>query len=258
MKLNFRKVGEGPPLLILHGLLGSLDNWTTLAKRFGEHFSVYLVDQRNHGQSPHSSGMDFDVMAGDVLSLMEDAGIAWAHVIGHSMGGKVAMRFAVLHPGRVGKLVIVDIAPRLYPPGHENIFRGLFAIDLARAESRLEVDQLLTKHVPDVSTRQFLLKNLTRDENGHLRWRANLDGIYTSYDQLNASTVPSQPYRGEILFVRGGRSRYITEADLREIPRSFPKAQFATVEDAGHWVHADAPERLREVVLSFLLAAPNS
>lgn len=252
MRLNFRLYGDGPPLLILHGLLGSLDNWATLAKKFGEQFKTYIIDQRNHGLSPHSDAMNFEVMADDLLELMEDEQIARAHLIGHSMGGKVAMRLAVLHPERLRKLVVVDIAPRAYPPAYDDVFRGLFAIKPESLSSREEADHVLAQHVHDLGMRQFLLKNLTRDEFGRFRWRMNLEGIYRSYDTINAATTPTEACPVETLFVRGSKSSYITDEDQRSILEAFPRAQFTTVEGAGHWVHAEKPDAFVELVLRFL------
>jgi pimeloyl-ACP methyl ester carboxylesterase len=234
--------------------LGSLDNWASLAKKFGEGFKTYIIDLRNHGQSPHSEDMDFELMAKDVLDLMDDQNIHRANLIGHSMGGKVAMQLALTRSERVGKLVIVDIAPRTYPPRHEDIFKGLLTIDLAQLTSRDEADRILSRYVPEQSMRQFLLKNLTRDEHSRFKWRMNLDGVYRSYQRLNEAVGSAQQFTGPVLFVRGGNSDYIRDEDHPLILKSFPNARFATIMGAGHWVHADAPSEFTGVVLEFLLS----
>ncbi len=252
MKLHFRALGSGPPLILLHGLLGSLDNWLPLARRFAEQFWVFVVDQRDHGRSPHSEKISFEAMAGDLHEFMGDHGLAQAHLLGHSMGGKVAMQFALLHPEMLNRLVVVDVAPRTYPARHTRALQALLALDLSAFERRDALDAALAAEVPEAAVRRFLLKNVTRDADGRFRWKANVRGLWVNYEQLNAAVTAAQPCWKPALFVLGEKSDYVTAADGGAIRRLFPRAQFCTIAGAGHWVHADAPEALFRNVAEFL------
>jgi pimeloyl-ACP methyl ester carboxylesterase len=252
MNVHYRSYGAGPPLIILHGLFGSLDNWATLARRWGEHFHVWTFDARNHGRSFHDDVMDYPSMAGDLLEFMTRHGIAAAHLLGHSMGGKTAMHVALAHPSRVDRLIVVDMAPRSYERKHDRILHALLATDPGRFTGRRQADEELAGLVPDAPTRQFLLKNLARDEQGRFRWKMHLDAINRSYDALRAGIGPEGRFDGPALFIRGGRSPYVTDDDRELILRLFPRAVVATVPHAGHWVHADAPLDLTRVVMPFL------
>ncbi len=254
MKLHFRTFGVGQPLILLHGLLGSLDNWQPLARRFGERFKVFAVDQRNHGLSPHSEDISFEAMAEDLHGFLREHGLAHAHVLGHSMGGKVAMQFALLHPEMMDRLAVVDVAPRAYPARHARTLELLLELDLGKFQRREELDAELTKEFPESEVRQFLLKNVRRDTAGHFQWKANVRGLWNNYGHLTAAVIASQPYPKPALFVVGEKSDYVTKEDLQQIPRAFPQAQFCIIAGAGHWVHAEAPEALLRNVAEFFAA----
>jgi pimeloyl-ACP methyl ester carboxylesterase len=253
MTLFFQEYGTGHPLIILHGLLGSLDNWHTLSTAFSKTFRVIAVDQRNHGRSPHSDEMTYGAMASDLLELFDQLGLASASILGHSMGGKTAMQFALSHPDRADRLVIADIAPRAYPPLHDDIFAALSSVDLASMQSRQLVDDALTGRIPDTAVRQFLMKNLSRDASGGFRWKANLRVLQSSYAELARAIDSEAPFRKPVLFVQSSRSGYVHESDTGDIHRLFPHAEFVNV-DAGHWIHAEAPERFSEIVRNFLIS----
>ena len=254
MKLHSRELGSGPPLAILHGLLGSLDNWMPVAQKLASHFQVFLLDLRNHGHSPHAEEFGYDEMSEDLREFFDQQNIEKTHVLGHSMGGKVAMRFAQLHPCRINKLVVVDIAPREYPSRYSSLMEAMLAIDLSGFQRRDEVDAVLSATVSDTALRQFLLKNLGRDASGRLFWRSNLKSIRANYDAVRGSFPSDTRCDCPALFIRGENSNYIQERDVSLIHQLFPAAQTETIPGAGHWVHANAPEKVVAVVTSFLLA----
>lgn len=254
MELNFKSFGQGPALIILHGLFGSLDNWNTLARQFGEHFSTYIIDQRNHGRSPWSDEENtYEAMASDLAEFMDQQGIPSASLIGHSMGGKTVMTFAVDHPDRVEKLIVADMATREYPPHHTEILETLIHFPAWKIESRSEAEEILEQRIPDVSTRMFLLKNLDRKEGGGFEWKFNLDVLYRDYERILDGIHTSFPYDGPTLFIRGGKSDYVKDAYFPEIREIFPNAIFSTVEGAGHWLHAEKPVDFFNQVMTFLL-----
>ena len=258
MKLHFRTLGAGAPLIVLHGLLGSLDNWQPLGRRFAAHFKVWAVDLRNHGQSPHSADVSYDAMAADLEEFMRTHGQTRVHLLGHSMGGKVAMQFALRHPDRVEKLVVVDISPRAYPPRHERALAALLALDLHQFQRREQLDAELANAVDDAEVRQFLLKNAGRDAHGGFRWKANVRGLLENYERLTGAVTSETPCDRPALFVSGEKSDYVAAADNELIRRLFPHAEFRMIADAGHWVHADQPEAVFVAVLKFLLLRKNS
>lgn len=253
MKLNYKKVGEGTPLIILHGLFGSLDNWMSIAKELSADFEVYLVDERNHGQSPHASEFSYELMAEDLYEFIQEHNIINPIVLGHSMGGKTAMQFTMNYPELLSKLIVVDIAPKSYPIHHRQIIDGLLALDFDVIKTRLEADAELSKHIGDLSVRQFLLKNLYWVEQGRLAWRFNLPVINENIDivgvGLNSVTEFSKP----TLFVRGELSNYVLDTDFENIKSIFPKAEVVTVSRSGHWVHAENSTEFLSFVKSFLL-----
>lgn len=251
MTLHFLEYGSGHPLIILHGLLGSLDNWHTQSKSLGTRYRVFAVDQRNHGRSPHSDIFNYEAMAEDLEEFLVRHQLASTSILGHSMGGKTAMLFALSHPDRVDKLVAVDIAPRAYPALHDEILRALLSLNLSRYASRQEVDAALALDIPDFAVRQFLLKNLRQTPNGTFRWKMNLNAIQTHYAEISKAIESKQPFVKPALFVRSTRSGYVRDSDIADITRLFPLAQISEV-DAGHWIHADAPAEFSRVVLSFL------
>jgi pimeloyl-ACP methyl ester carboxylesterase len=256
MKLHHHGDGGGPPLIILHGLLGSLDNWMPFAQALSSRFRVFRLDLRNHGHSPHAEEFNYDVMAADLAEFIRDQNRGAASVLGHSMGGKVAMRFAQLHPGLVQKLIVADMSPRDYAPRYAEILDTMHALDLRQFQQRHEVDAVLTTVAPDKNIRQFLLKNLGRDDTGQLCWKPNVSAIRANYAQVRCALPPAPSFPGPTLFVRGGKSDYIRDADAPLIQQMFPHAKLETIATAGHWVHAEAPEEFRRLVTSFLLAEP--
>lgn len=253
MLLAFQRFGAGPPLIVLHGLLGSSDNWRTLSRAvFGAQFEVFAVDQRNHGGSPHSDAVGYPTMVDDLVEFMNAHGLAAARLLGHSMGGKTAMHFALAYPERVDALVVVDIAPKAYAPRHTALLDALRGLDLDAYGARAEIDAALRPEVPDDGVRNFLLKNLQRDGQGGYTWKMNLDALYRHYGRLNAGLEAGRTFDGPTLFVRGSASDYVADEDADLILSFFPKAEIATIDGAGHWVHAEKPQEFAEVVLGFL------
>lgn len=252
MRLHFKASGQGRPLVILHGLFGSLDNWLGVAPALAECFHVFVVDLRNHGQSPHSAEMSYPLMAEDVVKFFDAHGLAEAAVLGHSMGGKVAMQFALSRPARVEKLVVVDMAPRVYKPSHAAIFSALLALDLSSFQTRQQIEAALGPAIPNLVVRRFLLKNLGRDEAGKLFWKINLHGIAENYPLLGEALSATVPFVKPALFLRGGKSNFITTVDEPMIRQLFPQAEMQTIDDAAHWVHADKPQEFTSRVLKFL------
>jgi pimeloyl-ACP methyl ester carboxylesterase len=253
MNLFFKKYGEGArPLLILHGLLGANGNWHTLSRTaFREVATVYALDQRNHGRSPHTDRIDYPSMAADVRDFIQQHNLGRAHLLGHSMGGKTAMQAALTYPSVVDRLIVVDMAPRAYAPRHTDLLEALARLDPTAYDSRDAIDAALADDVPSWAIRQFLLKNLDYDGERYT-WKMNLDAIRRHYDDINAAVPDGPSFDGPALFVRGGESDYVTDDDVPGIRRRFPNAELVTIDDAGHWVHADAPEALAEVVTDFL------
>jgi pimeloyl-ACP methyl ester carboxylesterase len=254
MTLNYKTFGEGFPLVILHGLLGSLDNWLSIAKQFSAHFSVYVVDLRNHGKSPHSSDFSYQILVDDLCDFFEQHSIHKAHVIGHSMGGKAAMEFAMLHPAKVEKLVVADVAPVQYEDRHSHIFKALLAINLHEAKSRETVEMQLRNNLnqEDESTIQFLMKGLYRNEENNFAWRFNVEALWQAYQNV-ADGVGGTPFWGKTLFLKGQKSNYINAENYAVIQELFPNNELEEIAGAGHWVHADAPKQFTEKVLQFLL-----
>jgi pimeloyl-ACP methyl ester carboxylesterase len=251
MKLFFRQSGQGQPLIILHGLLGSSDNWFTLAKKFSENFSVYLVDQRNHGQSPHSDEFDYKPMTEDLEEFIRDHQLERPHIIGHSMGGKTAMNFAIKHPDQVGKLIVVDIVPKPYFVKHDRLIDGLEAIPLQSVTNRTEAEKILSEYEQDPAVRQFLLKNLSRDSEGKFFWKVNLPIISKNLQLIGADLQYTGTFDGPSLFIHGSRSDYFKEGDDKLIQSRFTNSKFVAL-DTGHWVQAEKPQEFAEVVLNFL------
>ena len=254
MKLNFRVSGEGPPLVILHGLLGSLDNWVPHAQLLSARFQVFLIDLRNHGRSPHADEFNYDVMAADLAEFIADQNLGPVNLLGHSMGGKAAMRYAQLHPDSVPKLIVVDISPREYAPRYANILDTMHALDLSHFQQRAAVDAALAIAAPDKNIRQFLLKNIGRDDRGSMHWKPNVPAIRANYHEVRRALPTAPSFVGPTLFVRGGKSDYLPDEDVPLIRQTFPAAQVETIANAGHWVHAEAPEQFIQIITGFLLA----
>jgi len=242
MKLFFRKFGEGEPLIILHGVFGSSDNWLTIAKRLSEKNTVFIVDARNHGLSPHSDEFNFDVMSADLFELIVDNNIINPILIGHSMGGKTVMTFENLYPDKAKKIVVVDIGPKAYPVHHTKIFEALFSINLNEIHSRQDADQKLSNLITYNPTKQFLLKNLYRKTDSEFGWRFNLQSLHNNIENIGISQLNNSPSLKPALFIRGEKSNYILDEDWNGIIKLFPQAVLCTVSEAGHWVHADNPD----------------
>ncbi|GAB3240456.1 alpha/beta fold hydrolase [Hymenobacter seoulensis] len=255
LQLHFREMGQGAPLVILHGLFGTLDNWQTLARRWADAgYRVIIADLRNHGRSPHAPEHTYQLMSEDVLGLFNELQLGSdTTLLGHSMGGKVAMRFALDLPQRLGKLVVVDIAPRFSDMNHQDdILAGLNAVPLATLESRQQADDALAQHIRQPAVRQFLLKNLYRRDDNSFAWRPNLAALTAEMEDIGEEITAEQPFLKPALFIRGGKSDYITAEDkLYSIPTLFPNSQVETIVDAGHWVHAEKPDEVFELVHAF-------
>jgi pimeloyl-ACP methyl ester carboxylesterase len=253
MKLFYRKYGEGQPLIILHGLFGQSDNWNSLAKEFSEKgFEVYTVDQRNHGLSPHDEEMSFQAMSEDLFELINDLNLKKPVLLGHSLGGKTVMQFAIDHPGIADKIIVADIATKYYAPHHQHVLAALNAVDFDVVNSRKEAEAILTKHIADWGTRQFLLKNIYWKDDGKLAWRFNLKVISEKIQIVGAPITSDETVDVPALFIRGGNSNYIQEEDMNEISEIFPRCMLETIEGAGHWVHAEKPGEFRNAVLNFI------
>lgn len=251
--LAFESLGDGPPLIVLHGLFGSGTNWRTVARRLSRHRRVLLVDLRNHGRSPHAPDMRYPTLAGDVESLLDRLEIDAVDVVGHSMGGKTAMCLALRSPARVSRLCVVDIAPAASGHDHDGPIGALRALPLEQVTRRADADALLRDAVPEAGLRAFLLQNLEAGPSGY-RWRIDLAAIEAALPDLVAwpEPAPGSVYRGPCLFVRGARSDYVTDADVPGIRRLFPAARVHTVDGAGHWVHAESPDAFLAAVEPFL------
>jgi len=251
MKLFFREYGQGQPLIILHGLFGSSDNWLTQAKLFSPSFKVYTLDLRNHGLSPHSDTFDYQSMVGDLYDFVNERSIVNPIVIGHSMGGKAAMNFALTHAEKVEKLIVVDIAPKAYNLEHYAIAKGLLAIPIDSLKSRNEADEILSSHVPEADVRQFLLKNLQRKPEGGFSWKINLKVISEKLGNVGVDLHVNGTFEKPTLFIRGVRSKYVQDSDWSRISEIFPLAKLETME-TGHWVQAEKPQEFVNVVTRWL------
>jgi esterase len=253
MKLFYRKFGQGQPLIILHGLFGQSDNWNSLAKQFADNgFEVYTVDQRNHGLSPHSDVWNYQAMNDDVLELINDNRLQNVILLGHSMGGKTAMQFAVQHETILDKLIVVDIAPKHYSLHHQDVLAALSEVDFNVVKTRKEVETILSKHISDFGTKQFLLKNIYWEENGDLNWRFNLKVIAQQIENVGEETPKDTTSNTPTLFIRGEKSNYISDNDWKLIQDIFPRSMLETITDAGHWVHAEKPKEFFECVMAFV------
>ena len=251
MKLHYRISGAGSPLIILHGLFGTLENWGSQIATLSQHYQVIAVDLRNHGLSPHSDAIDYPLMAADVIELMDDLNIPSAAIIGHSMGGKVAMQIALEHPLYLNKLVVVDISPVRYTAHHDSVFQGLFSIDLDSLKSRSAADSSLAEHIDEPAVRAFLLKNLYRTEHKTFAWRPNINALYNQYSNISEAPF-GHKYPGDTLFIKGNNSDYMLNEHQSDINRLFAQVKFKIIEGAGHWPHAEKPKVFCSIILKFL------
>jgi len=252
MKLFFREFGQGQPIVILHGLFGSSDNWLPQAKLLSDSYTIYTVDQRNHGLSPHSEEFDYPSMVADLAEFIDDHKIVDPIIIGHSMGGKTAMNFALAHPDKIGKLIVVDISPRAYDLEHYVILQGLNAIAIEKVQSRKEADEILAQHVAEPDVRQFLLKNLQRKDTGGFSWKINLPVLTRKLGNIGLDLQVKGTFAKPTLFIRGVRSNYVQDADWTRISTIFPDATLETME-TGHWVQAEKPNEFVDVVKQWLI-----
>ncbi|WP_151669604.1 alpha/beta fold hydrolase [Nitrincola schmidtii] len=240
MKLHYQRSGQGEPLVILHGLFGTLENWGSHIKNLSEHYDVIAADLRNHGRSPHSPEISYPIMANDVVELLDDLELEEVNLLGHSMGGKVAMQIALNHGARVKKLMVADIAPVVYPPHHEQVFAGLFNVNLASLTSRSDADKQLQAFIDEPGIRAFLLKNLYRNDESQFAWRMNLNALKSEYDHI-AAAPSGIAFSGPTRFIKGGSSNYVRAEHTEAVKLLFPNADVKVIAEAGHWLHAEKP-----------------
>ena len=251
--LHSKIIGKGKPLLILHGLLGMGDNWISMAKKYAENgFEVHLIDQRNHGKSFHDDEMNYEVMTDDLAHYFKMHQLKKASLIGHSMGGKTAMHFALKQPVLLEKLIIVDIAPKYYPPHHHFIFEALKSVDLQGFKTRKEIEIFLQKQITSTPIVLFLLKNIARNEQGQFYWKANLPVLEEALEELGTALPPQSIIDIPSLFIKGEKSKYILPKDFLLIKAHFPQATIINIPKSGHWVHAEQPEMFFKKTLLFL------
>ncbi|MFW5754800.1 MAG: alpha/beta fold hydrolase [Marinilabiliaceae bacterium] len=266
MELFYREKGTGPQsLIIIHGLYGASDNWMSFAGSFEEDFRVIMIDQRNHGKSPHSEEHTYEAMVSDLWELMQNLKIEKAVLLGHSMGGKTAMRFCLEHPEKVEKLIVADIAPKSYAAfsnyaeataDHQKIIETLSALEPSKFEDRNEIDKALKTSFPSKQLRAFMMKNLERTKEGHYQWKINLQALKNNIGEImngfSDLSVNPQQQLPESIFIKGEKSPYIHEDDHLVINKFFPGAQIVTIPDSGHWIHAEQPELFIKTVKYFL------
>lgn len=238
-------------VFIYHGLFGMSDNWHQLASKLSDHLNVITVDQRNHGKSPHTTDMSYEAMADDVSLLMENLNITEAFHVGHSMGGKMAMKLVDLYPRKVEKLIIVDIAPKTYSPSHTNYFNAFKTLDFKSFSTRKEADTALASMEKNIGVRQFLLKNLQKDKRGY-SLKINVPTIETFYSDMIGAITFKKIIINPTLFIYGGLSGYIKESDINLIKGNFENVQFKKLNESGHWVHAEKPEETLKIIKDFL------
>jgi len=250
--LHSKILGEGKPLLILHGYFGMSDNWKTLGSKFAENHQVHLIDQRNHGRSFHADAFNYEVLVEDLYHYIVHHRLENCNLIGHSMGGKTAMLFAVTHPELVDKLIIVDISPREYKPHHNEILAGLNSIDFSIQNTRKLVDKKLSMHIPELGVRQFLLKNVYWISKGQLGFRFNLESLTSNNPEVGVGLPSFTIFENEALFLKGSNSEYISNRDAPIIKAHFPNSKIVEIPNAGHWLHAENPEYFYNTVIRFL------
>jgi len=248
-----RVYGKGTPLVIIHGLFGMSDNWNTLGKRFAEKFNVHIVDLRNHGRSFHSNDFSYNFMAEDIEKYIHSLNLDSPIIIGHSLGGKVGMNLALRSNIKFRKLIVVDIAPKKYSVDfHKNILEFLSSISIKEFSSRVQIDELLSSEIKDFSVRQFLMKNLYRDTKKEFNWRFNIMVLKEKLDNISGVDFLDKKINIPTLFLSGERSNYINEDDKQLISNYFDNYQIYTIENSGHWIHAEQPELFYNSVMSFI------
>jgi esterase len=254
VKLFRHTLGDGPPLVILHGLFGISDNWMSVGKALAGCYRVIIPDLRNHGRSPHAEAFGYFPMMEDLLEMLEESDYQSVILLGHSMGGKLAMHFAVQYPEMVQKLIVVDISPRQtrVRQTHLRMLHAMNAIDFDQITSRQEVEMILADHIETEALRLFVMKNLIRIDRQRFAWRINLGAIERNIDEIMEGIPAGSGFDQPTLFIRGGDSDYITGEDLPVIRMMFPHHQMVTIPEAGHWVHADQPEEFLMILMNFL------
>lgn len=251
--LHSRIEGAGKPILIFHGFLGMSDNWKSIGTKLTEAgFQTHLIDLRNHGKSFHSNVFNYEVMTRDVYGYCKHHHLENVIILGHSMGGKVVMQFAVEYPVLVEKLIVADIAPKYYRPHHQDILTGLSAVDFSKKPERSDVEEILKQHIPEFGVRQFLMKNLYWKEPGQLAFRFNLEVFLNNTEEIGKPLDETAVFEKPTLFIRGGASNYIKDEDFDSIRKHFPVSEIKTIAGAGHWLHAEKPEEFCNLVLEFL------
>jgi esterase len=264
MKLFFQIKGEGPPMIILHGLYGSSDNWMSIAGELSRNYTVYIPDQRNHGRSPHSSRHDYTDMITDLEELINENITGKVILLGHSMGGKTAIGYAIKHPETLAALIVADISPFTRHPddfaiaqAHEKILKALLYSDISSANTRQAAEKIILQEISDQRVGKFLMKSLYRNESGRFAWRINAPALFNNLDKLMAGIpVYGEALKGitgfPVLFIRGGNSDYLPEKQFPEIMQLFPAADIVTLEGTGHWLHAEKPDEFTAIVKKFL------
>lgn len=253
MKLHANVFGEGTPFLILHGFLGMSDNWKTLGRKIAEQgYEVHLLDQRNHGRSPHSDEFSYEIMVEDLKEYCEDRNLTDILLLGHSMGGKTAMLFAVTYPKLLSRLIVADIGPKYYPLHHQDILDGLSSLDFELLKSRKEVDEALNDYVPDPGVKMFLMKNLFWKEKDQLGLRINLKSLIRNAYQIGVELPVDKQFSGGTLFMKGEKSNYIVGGDEVRIKEQFSNALIVEISAAGHWLHAENPVEFLKKLLEFV------
>ncbi len=255
MQLFYRTYGKGKPFIILHGLFGISDNWVGFGRKIAEQgYQVYILDQRNHGQSPHSPNFNYLALVDDLFEFIDEHELEDAIILGHSMGGKVAMRFALENPDYISKLIVVDISLRQYPARdyHLKVIRAMKRVDFSKVKSRQEVETILADDIESKRIRQFIMKNLYRKEKNELAWRMCLDAIANNLDEMFDGIEPEQPLDKPTLIIRGGKSDYVLDSDLPPLKIAFPQAVIKTISNATHWVHAEEAKLFFRYVQEFL------
>ncbi|WP_153916236.1 alpha/beta fold hydrolase [Shewanella sp. TC10] len=249
--MHYVSSGEGQPVILIHGLFGNLDNLKNLASTLEQNYQVIRVDLPNHGKSEHWDFMDYPLLAEECVSLLKDLNLSEAHFVGHSMGGKVAMALALLHPEMVTSLVVADIAPVSYSPRHQKVFAGLTSMPMVEVTSRSAALEHLINADIDLGTAQFLLKNLQRADNG-FEWKMNLDGLIENYPHIIGWEIPQAVYNKPCFFIRGGESEYVLAEHTDAIMKQFPQVTAKTINGTGHWLHAQKPEIFNRLVGEFI------
>jgi pimeloyl-ACP methyl ester carboxylesterase len=253
LELNFKKYGSGDPLIIIHGLLGMLDNWVGIAKILSEKYSVFIVDLRNHGKSPHNEEFNYKVLSDDLENFIISNDISQPIIIGHSMGGKVCIKLAFHNQKLLKKLVIVDICQKEYPVNKEimTMFKAMMSIDLTKTYSYHDVESQLDLFNLKEESKQVIIKNLKRD-NATFKWKSNIVNIYKNLEYIRSAVISDKKIFVPSLFLRGEKSNFILNSDFQNIYKNFPEAEIITISDAGHWIHSDNKNSFVQAVLDFI------